>query len=389
MSEPLERLTTLDRDRLHLFVAGPGVGEAIALALPGGGWVLIDGCRVEARAGSGLPLRDVLQRWQGDNDPVLACVFTHPHADHAAGIAELLEEYEPRQVCVAGACSPKRDIFELARDAASADSRRAVDYAEFRLAGEVLNALQAIRTWEERTGRAVAPWYDGLGLSLSRQGLSLTVRAPQAAEIRAFFRKRGAAQRLRTRANELSLVLEVRYGATALVLGGDLPTTRGGTPVASGWGSVMGRHPGLSSHDGLKVPHHGSAEASHASLNPHRGAGERAWVVTPYNPSGLPRLGAGEGGANLLKYEPRLLLTALPADLAHGGAAEFGRTVRLRNLHKLAAARPTGNAFIDGGRDRLPATPAGPLDAIWCVAFDDASRIRGLWGGAHAVELRG
>ena len=52
---------SLDRSLLHVFVAGPGYGEGIAIALPGQGWLLLDGC--ETTHGK-LPLVAILERWR-------------------------------------------------------------------------------------------------------------------------------------------------------------------------------------------------------------------------------------------------------------------------------------------------------------------------------------
>jgi hypothetical protein len=82
------------------------------------------------------------------------------------------------------------------------------------------------------------------------------------------------------RANHLSTVVEVVFGATRLVLGGDLPTLESNstTRVPAGWDLVMDRHPSLGAHHGLKLPHHGSAEAHHESLHrPRQAQQNRAW----------------------------------------------------------------------------------------------------------------
>lgn len=84
----LESLSALDRSLLHVFVAGPGYGEGIAAALPGSGWVLLDGCRVSRGR---LPLLEILNRWRLPGEPIEAFLLTHPHTDHAFGVRDLLE----------------------------------------------------------------------------------------------------------------------------------------------------------------------------------------------------------------------------------------------------------------------------------------------------------
>ncbi|MCB9730850.1 MAG: MBL fold metallo-hydrolase [Deltaproteobacteria bacterium] len=380
--DELAQLDGLDRGLLHVFVAGPGVGEGLAIALPGAGWVLVDGCR----AGGDLPLREILSRWRAADESVEAYVFTHPHADHADGIAELVEATAPLRICVAGATRPERHVFQLARDAAKGDSADADEFGSFALAREVLNALQAMRTWEEDLQRKVDAWYDGCSLQIG--AVQILVRAPSGGEVRAFMRRGGAVERLRKRANDLSLVVEVRFGRCRVVLGGDLPRLRGNAKVASGWDAVMRRHGHLGTHSGFKVPHHGSREALHPKMNTARGQDERAWLVTPYNASHLPRFDPEEGAQALLASEPRLLVTAMPASRATaGGRLPASGVIRRSQIVARSTVQPTGNPFVDGGRDVRPAKRMRPLDAVWCVAFDQTGALRGLWRGREAFVL--
>jgi len=72
-------------------VLGPGEGEAVAIALPGAeGWLLLDGCRSGDRQ---IGRVDVLDRWRRADEPVHAYALTHPHADHAKGLVDLVEAY--------------------------------------------------------------------------------------------------------------------------------------------------------------------------------------------------------------------------------------------------------------------------------------------------------
>jgi glyoxylase-like metal-dependent hydrolase (beta-lactamase superfamily II) len=78
----------LREDLLYLFVCGPGGGaptlgsEALALALPGSGWMFVDCCRV----GDDLPQEKLWLKYRRQAaDVVLVSVLTHPHDDHAAG----------------------------------------------------------------------------------------------------------------------------------------------------------------------------------------------------------------------------------------------------------------------------------------------------------------
>src|SRR5437868_8703617 len=94
----LDALDALDRQWLHVFVAGPGYGEGIAVALPVQGWLVVDGCQV---ANGELPILEILERWRGTDDPVDCAVLTHSHQDHAFGVRRVLEYAKPTTVGLA------------------------------------------------------------------------------------------------------------------------------------------------------------------------------------------------------------------------------------------------------------------------------------------------
>jgi hypothetical protein len=64
--------TPLDRSLLHIFVAGPGYREGIAVALPHSGWIVLDGCRVSTGR---LPILAILDRWRSSTEPVEALLW--------------------------------------------------------------------------------------------------------------------------------------------------------------------------------------------------------------------------------------------------------------------------------------------------------------------------
>jgi glyoxylase-like metal-dependent hydrolase (beta-lactamase superfamily II) len=98
----------LDRSLLHVFVAGPGYGEGIAVALPHSGWIVLDGCRVSTGR---LPILAILDRWRSSTEPVEALLLTHPHADHAFGIRETIEGTAPRRIGVTTSLTSPALVF--------------------------------------------------------------------------------------------------------------------------------------------------------------------------------------------------------------------------------------------------------------------------------------
>lgn len=371
-ARPLEELTTLTPGGLTVFVAGPGQGEGLAVAMPHGGWLLVDGCRT-AR---GFPLLELHRRYRrGADDGVDALVLTHPHEDHAAGVASCVAELRPAAVGLVG--TPGLPGLRAALSAASAGLDPRVTSAALKK-GAVRTALEAMERLEfERPGTLVA-LHDGAAVPLRAPDVRGTVWAPA----RDLLAERLAAGGIpRGVANEWSAVIELEFGAARIVLGGDLPSR-----CATGWGEVLGRAPQLGQHRGLKLPHHGSPGAYHPALHT-KSAERRCWWVTPYNASRLPPVEDLLGLPRLLKREPSLLLTALPAARrlqprhAEPGVVSLDR-VEVRRLE----GHPRATLLRDAVAVAPPAEP-GPFDAVWGVAFDDTGLITGRWRGPVALEL--
>lgn len=377
----LADLVRLDRSLLHCFVVGPGVGEAIAVALPGEGWLFVDCCRVAGQ----IPTEELYVRYRSSGaDIAVASVLTHPHEDHAEGFGELIEAVRPRFVAVPGNDMPREHLLFAAT--AGQQSADPLSSHEQSVARSVRAELDAIGEWE-RSGRGkVHGFRDGVSHDFGR--VRMDVRAPDGELMKKFFRPKLLGRRFRREANLLSVVLELTFGRTTVTLGSDLPRYRtGGKQVATtGWDLVMKAHPGLGAHTALKVPHHGSHEASHPNLMTARAA-SRAWFVTPYNSSKLPRVADQEGLPALLAMEPSILLTGVPASKRVQAPVAAPGKVSLASLVSRTSQQPTGLAFLDQGVEVRPGHATGVLDCVWCVAFDDQGAVRGRWRGRGALEV--
>jgi hypothetical protein len=379
-AEDLDTLGPLNRELLYVFVAGPGKGEGIAVALPGAGWMLVDGCTMESGE---IPLESIVTRFRAPkDDPVLAMVLTHPHEDHVGGFAELVELFDPMTIAVAGSGTGKPDL----RSIMSAQIARARAGGSDRIrAGSVLGALLAIEGWEAAHPGGVVPLRDGAALPLPGTQATVVARAPEGTSLQGFL----SAPRM-NQANHFSLVLEVEYDGARVVLTGDLPRYLPGTntPVPTGWDSVIASNPHLGGHAVLKIPHHGSAEAMHPTLMPVAAPASRAWPVTPYNSSRLPRVADLEGMPRLLSQQPSILLTALPTSRSLQANTAAPGVVSFSQLASRVAAQPTGHAFLDSaGVDVTPGDAGEPLDPVWCVAIDRAANVIGRWRGRSALEI--
>lgn len=381
-SRPLDELQSLDREKLHLFVAGPGQGEGIAIALPERGWLLLDGCRVADSS----PLQEIYRRWRTAEDTVEWMILTHPHRDHCEGFAAVLDAVKPERVAVAGV-DPGPVLTDVLRSL-YASGGPPVTSAELRR-NAVRSAVVAIHQWAQANPGALVPIRQTSALPTSTSKTKLTVRSPEAGGLKQFCTDVGTSVAMLKRANDFSTVIEIEFGATRLVLGGDLPRfeTSSKRPIATGWDQVMAHAPALGTHRGLKLPHHGAPEAFHPLLMTAAGAHPRHWVVTPFNCCGLPSLARMDGLGRLLKHEPAIYLSALPASRElQKPTADPGRA-RLSQLLPRMKASPTGVAILDRGVDIRSSGAPTLLAPVWVVAFDDNDQIAARWRGQWAIEV--
>lgn len=355
----LSALSALDDELLYVFLAGPGKGEGILIKAPEFGWLAVDGCKA-ARPDqhSQLPLVSLLARFGAA--PLQLYVLTHPHQDHTGGVAELLETYSPAAIAVTGPPSPGASLF---------------DEYERRFRGDrsegVAQALKAILKWRQDTGHPVTHLHDGVPLA-SAGRVAVTARAPDPGYLLSLGSPLAPAD-----LNHLSAVLEVTFGTTRIVLGGDLPL------FSHGWQHVLQKYPNLANHHGLKIPHHGSLGALHPPLLAHAKHLNAAWLLSPYNSSGLPRTDDDDGLDVLLQHHDPILLTAPSVSKKLQAAQVVDGRTRLQ-LATQTAATKKGRSILNRGTVVTPPLALQPQDAVWAVAFDHCGKLRGRWRGAAA-----
>ncbi|AUX45129.1 uncharacterized protein SOCE26_066100 [Sorangium cellulosum] len=374
-SEPLDRLTALDPQRLYVFVVGPGRGEALAVRLPEVGWLLVDCCRVRAADGSDvLPQQALVARFPA---PIAGALLTHPHEDHVDGFAELITALVPERVMVSGGDPPHRHLLD-AVEARLSDVDATPSYV---VAQQVKQAAMAIRQWEARNRRAVTPLHAATTLWPGPVGVF--GRAPDTAAARPLLESGNVA----ARANELSAVLEIQWGSTRVVLGGDLPrvttSRRAPASIASGWDLVMAQRPELGDHTALKIPHHASWAAMHLSLLRPAPDRRRGWLVTPLHKgkNHLPSLNANDGLDLLHLTEPLVMVTREPR--VQTGQERWS----LPALRAAIRTPATGIPLVDRGKRLSSAAMMGPLDAAWGIELDDTGRIVARYRGQAAFDV--
>ncbi len=373
----LATLTSLDPTTLYVFVAGPGCGEGIAVAVPGGGWLVIDGCEIMGRS----VMSEIIKRWRrGLGDRLVGFIWTHAHEDHSGGVAEMLVAHPPEWIGLAGDDAQARRGLSLLRSGSAADPpAAAIDRGQARLAAARIEDLLNGGT---STLRAMV---DGAAFTQGSPVARGTVRAPTIRSLEAVLQRWGTRTQGRAGLNEGSIVLELEWQAHRLVFGGDLPENETQAPnarVEGGWTDVLARAPQLVGHSFLKIPHHGSRHALHPQLIAASGD-VRDWLMTPYSTSRLPRLDDGDGLQQLVTAHQPVRLTALPV------ARPLQRPLPTRMTVNQIRERVTGPPVATTAR--APTLRAAPGafrsdDIIWCVALNE-SGVVGRWRGNFACEI--
>jgi len=198
--------------RLHMTVLDVGQGDAILLQGPNGGRVLVDTGPDPDRLVALLDQR--IPAWDRRLELV---VLTHPHEDHVAGVAAVLDRYR------IGAIAEPGMIGAGAGDAAY---RRRL--AELGQQSRVLAAGDTL-------------WLDGIRMDVEwpLPG-TVPLRPPDSG----------------TGVNNVSIVLDVSFGSRRIVLAGDVEEQIDPQLLAAGIADQLGPL------DVLKVAHHGSRTAT-------------------------------------------------------------------------------------------------------------------------------
>jgi hypothetical protein len=348
-------LPQLEPDRLQLLVFGPGTGELILVRAPPGDWLVLDGCGTSGERSYALA---VLSHYS-QQDNVRFIAMTHPHEDHARGVAELVDALtQPERA----AGWPRLGMIwpSPLDEAAGGDEQAQLRGARVR------QALAAILDrWERRPS---CRWELTRGDTRDLGDAKLRVLSPASAVRARFLEALAAGDAAGFDKNRIATAIEVTWRSHRVVLGSDLVEKPG-----KGWSAVIDFAPEVADHGTAKVAHHGSIRALHEPLLRHTARTGRSFVVTPFATQDLPRFDREGGVARLHEHAATVHLTGLP----RGHDAQPGAPLRLKRS-QLARRRR------DWEPD--PVTPGFPDCWIMVELSSTAARRRVVHGiGSVAV----
>lgn len=299
---PFEGIPLPSKDRLSLYVIGPGFGESSVTVLPDGKVVVVDSC-MEGDLHLTLELLDNLTLPRID-----LLLVTHADLDHVRGIAEMIGD---REVALAWRYPGAADVRTLAAkwlrgmhgDTRLEAVRDAMDALD-RLAqvNACVEACADVRSWPDHLGAPVrisclAPsQHDQLRNRATLDGLiQADARGPRLADqVTRFFDH--ASRGLGRPPNVLSLAAAIEWTTAniRILLNGDVE--RGDGSSNSGWNGILstlekrGSRAQIQAVRAVKVAHHGSRGAfEHDAWDEHVGdPPDETWaIIAPFRNGGV------------------------------------------------------------------------------------------------------
>jgi hypothetical protein len=298
----LPSLEWQDVDGLRVIVFGPGYGESIILGTRRSGWIVIDSLSADDDDGHSVNpaltlLDDVSTGWE-------LLMLTHPHADHAGGMAQLVNQPGSGIVACVQRFQPVVRDWDQSPDMGE-------DPAVTVREGPKEMALKAITSAWARLPAARQWDPPATDVPIRLADVELRCLWPTDKAVDAFADDDDA--------NTISTAMIVRWGGVQLLLGADV--------LAAQWKQIEDQvgPDVLKAHGLMKVPHHGSKGAIVEALGVC--PGDRLWVVTPWNRGrGLPRFEEKQGVARLHQQYECLHLSSLPFRLPSPAQRPFRLT---------------------------------------------------------------
>lgn len=332
-------------NEVEVSLFGPGLGEAIAVHVGGGEWLLIDSCFDDA----GLPASlAYLAAIGADLDGVSRVVATHWDDDHIGGLAACLRSCQGAAFCCSGALRP--DEFLLLTETVGRTSMiLRSGLSEF---AELIDILRSRRA---RGERFPAPRFATAGrpmwerpASHAQPAASLTALSPSdnavvlAQRALAELIPRAGDSKRKVRApspNHASVVLDLTVGEVQVLLGADLENTADPT---TGWTAILdGDDRPTVSASAFKVPHHGSDDADEPRVWDELLDPAPAAILAPFvqGSVSLPRVA---DRARLLARTPDVFTTSAQPRRRRNRPTAVQRTLREAGITVTDADPPMG-----------------------------------------------
>ena len=254
-------------DEIEISIFGPGLGEAIAVHLSGGRWILVDSC-LDHFIGRSAPLIYFDAIGVRPNAAVDLVLATHWHDDHVSGIDQLVRECPAAHFFCSGAlrCTEFVELLELPVAVQGLHFTRGTAYIKkvYEEIGDRFNFAYASSRILQRsvTANGATVSIEGWALSPSQAEQILATRN-LGALVESLIGTAGIVPDRNP--NHASVALALLIGKDQILLGADLEET--GDPL-HGWSAVIASstRPRPFAGTAFKVSHHGSKTGDHPGV---------------------------------------------------------------------------------------------------------------------------
>lgn len=261
-------------DQIEISLFGPSYGEAIAVHLGGGDWMLVDSCLHPDTNG---PITAAyLDQLGVMPEQVKAIVASHWHDDHVAGLAALVSRYKSAELFIPNYFAQKEGAAYLAAFSGT-QAPQARGTRELYLAAMESNPVP--------TGHRVEVYRQGAG-SLGAVHVAALSPVPAAwgQAMAALFSglpsvSKQIGHAVLPKTNIASVVIHVQFGSDAVLLGSDLEKH-----ANLGWQAVIASNFAKSRQRAslYKVAHHGSETGDLAEIWSQLLSQKPVAALTPY-----------------------------------------------------------------------------------------------------------
>lgn len=288
---PSRKLTLPGSDEIEISIFGPGFGEALAIHMGGGQWLLIDSCKDPL---SDLPatMQYLLSLNVEVNTAVKLIVATHWHDDHIQGISRILNACESAKFVVSAALTTN-EFEKLLSLYYGQNLFRGSGLDEFVQIFTILQERKKIKARYNAPTWAVCDrqiYSTKIPIDSSMTDIDVFSLSPSDAGL---LSSKLAFGKMFPRANEYpkkvirflpnytSVVLWIKIGSHKILLGADLEVTQ---DPNDGWTVILDESKIASGGASVfKIPHHGSENAHHDDVWTKLLSNNPVAVLTPFS----------------------------------------------------------------------------------------------------------
>lgn len=316
-----------DHNQIEITVFGPGYGEAIAIHIGSGKWILIDSCLNDDKKPASL---EYLKKLGVDvQNDVVAVAASHWHDDHIKGLSSVLEACKSAKFCLSSAF--KNNEFVGFLQAFEDQPVQKLD----RGGTELLRCMRLV-SQDKRSAQPLhvdTIVYDcDHGTLAHGNRVELRALSPSSAQFVEFLRRvnsyvassEGQPKKrlVDPGRNDLSIVMLLTVGERSMLLGADLEESM---DLEQGWKAIVDLRRGRTPRPRtFKIPHHGSENAHSDDVWDDILHVETFSVVTPWRKGGraLPtendqaRIKSRSKAAYITSSQPRSLKNIYGRDVS-------------------------------------------------------------------------